>query len=45
MLSREERLDLARRSDVLARQRQALLDRTERQLRASCTPQYAVAAT
>lgn len=33
--SREERLDLARRLDVIARQRRAIVDWTERQLRAS----------
>jgi len=44
-LSREDRLDLSRRSDVVARQRQALLGWTERQLRADCTPARSVAVT
>lgn len=34
-LSREDRLDLARRGDAVARQRQAMLDRTAAQLRDS----------
>jgi CheY-like chemotaxis protein len=42
-ISREGRLDLALRRDVVARQRQAMQGWTERQLRDNCTPAYAVA--
>lgn len=43
--SRESRLDLARRRDVVTRQRQALLDWTERQLRDSDRMIRSLAAT